>query len=149
MTPMQQMTASAARGRLALQRCVTCGTVQYPPRELCSACLADQLEWRTSDTEAGEVLASTVLHHSHETAFDAALPIRVGLVQLDPGPTVVCFLTKGCDAGTRVWITASIDAAGRAVLTAVPVPSPSVGRPERETTPAADPPRAAAATPSR
>jgi uncharacterized OB-fold protein len=123
MTPMQQMDASAARGKLALQRCVTCGTLQYPPRELCSACLADQLEWRTSDTEAGEVLASTVLHHSHDATFGAALPIRVGLVRLDPGPTVVCFLTEGCDAGTRIRITAGNDAAGRAVLTAAPVPS--------------------------
>jgi uncharacterized OB-fold protein len=95
------------------------GTI--PPRELCCVCLADQLEWRTTDSEHGEVLASTMLHHSHETAFRAALPIRVSLVRLDPGPTVVCFLAEGCDPGTRVRITASNDAAGRAVLTATPV----------------------------
>lgn len=123
MTPMQQMDAGAALGTLALQRCVTCGTVQYPPRELCSACLSDRLEWRTADTEAGEVLAATVLHHSHDAALRATLPIHVGLVRLDPGPTVVCFLTEGCDAGTRVGITAGSDAAGRAVLTAAPLSS--------------------------
>ena len=37
------------------------------------------------------------------------LPLRVGLVRLDAGPTVVCFLTEGCDAGTRVRITARND----------------------------------------
>jgi uncharacterized OB-fold protein len=122
MTPMQQMAESAARGKLALQRCTKCGSVQYPPRELCSSCLADQLEWRTTDAEGGEVLASAALHHSHEAAFRGDLPLRVGLVRLDAGPTFVCFLAAGCDAGTRVGITARNDASGRTVLTATPVP---------------------------
>jgi uncharacterized OB-fold protein len=122
MTPMQQMTESAARGKLAMQRCVECGTLQYPPRELCSTCLADHLEWRTTDAEGGEVLASSVLHHSHEAAFRGVLPLRVGLVRLNAGPIVICFLAAGCDAGTRVRITAGNDDAGRTVLTATPVP---------------------------
>jgi uncharacterized OB-fold protein len=122
MTPIQQMTESAARRKLALQRCIKCGTAQYPPRELCSSCLADQLEWRTTDAEGGEVLASAVLHHSHEAAFMGDLPLRVGLVQLDAGPIIVCFLAAGCDAGNRVRITARNDAAGRTVLTATPAP---------------------------
>ena len=87
-------------------------TVQYPPRELCGACLADTLEWRVTDDEPGEVLASTVLHHSHEPAFDAMLPMRVGLVRLDAGPTAVCFLTEACSAGTRVRVTAKLDYRG-------------------------------------
>lgn len=120
MTPMQRMVEHAATGRLALQRCADCGTVQYPPRELCVACLADRMEWRVTDAEDGEVLASTELHHSHEAAFRDALPLRVGLVRLDPGPTVVCFLADCCGAGTRVRVTARTDVAGRAVLTATP-----------------------------
>jgi uncharacterized OB-fold protein len=121
MTPMQQMAEGAARGKLALQRCIKCGTVQYPPRELCSTCLADQLEWRTTDAERGEVLATSVLHHSHEAAFRGDLPPCVGLVRLDAGPTAVCFLVAGCYSGMRVRITARSDAAGSAVLTATPV----------------------------
>jgi uncharacterized OB-fold protein len=120
MTPMQQMAEYAAQARLALQHCTACGTVQYPPRELCVACLADRLEWRVTDSEGGEVLANTMLHHSHEPTFRDALPLRVGLVRLDPGPTVVCFLTDGCDIGTRVRIAARNDAVGRAVLSAMP-----------------------------
>lgn len=146
---MQRMAESAARGKLALQRCVKCGAVQYPPRELCSTCLADQLELCTTDAEVGEVLASAELHHSHDAAFREVLPLRVGLVRLDAGPTVVSFLAAGCDAGTRVQITASNDTGSRAVLTAMPVPFLPLGQPERAATPAADPPRAAAATPSR
>jgi uncharacterized OB-fold protein len=139
MNAMQRMAEYASRNQLALQHCAACGTVQYPPRELCCTCLADQLQWRASDAEGGEVLATTLLHHSHEHAFRDTLPLRVGLVRLDPGPTVVCFLTAGCDAGTPVRVTARNDAAGRPVLTAMPSANP----------PVEDPPRAATATPSR
>ncbi len=103
---------------LALQHCRACGAVQYPPRELCAACLSDTLEWRVTDDGQGEVLAATVLHHSFEPASAAALPLRVGLVRLDAGPTVVCFLDEGCIAGMRDSITAKPDSAGPAVLSA-------------------------------
>jgi uncharacterized protein len=122
MTPMQQMAEQAAGGKLALQHCTACGTVQYPPRELCSVCLTDRLEWRVTDAEGGEVLAATALHRSHEAAFRNLLPLRVGLVRLDVGPSAVCFLPDDGGAGTRVRITARIDDGGHAVLTARPVP---------------------------
>jgi uncharacterized OB-fold protein len=118
MTPMQRMSGYAAVDKLALQRCIVCGATQYPPRELCAACLADELTWVVADFADGEVLAHTTLHHSHEAAFRSTLPLHVGLVRLDLGPTVVCFLGEGCEAGMRIQITAHLDAAGRAVLAA-------------------------------
>ena len=119
---MQQMAEQAADGKLALQHCTACGTVQYPPRELCFVCLTDRLEWRVTDAEGGDVLAATTLHRSHEAAFRNLLPLRVGLVRLDAGPTVVCFFPDDGDPGTRVRITARNDGSGHAVLTARPVP---------------------------
>jgi uncharacterized protein len=124
MTPMQRMAEYAASGQVALQRCVACRTVQYPPREFCVLCLADSLEWSVTGSEGGEVLADTTLHHSHEGAFREALPIRIGLVRLDLGPTVVCFLAEDCGAGMRVLITAFTDAAGRPVLSATLASNP-------------------------
>ncbi len=118
MIPIRGMIESATHGKLALQRCTACGTMQYPPRELCADCLADTLEWRVTDDALGEVLANTVLHHSHEPAFGAMLPMRVGLVRLDAGPTAVCFLADDCSAGMRVSVTARLDGEGRAVLSA-------------------------------
>ena len=126
---MQRMAEGAARGKMALQRCTGCGAVQYPPRELCVACLADGLEWHEADAAAGEVLASTELHHSHDAAFVDALPLRVGLVRLDQGPSVVCFLAEDCDAGVRVRVTAHNDAEGRPVMTAAPAISSAESRP--------------------
>jgi uncharacterized OB-fold protein len=106
---------------LALQRCTACGTVQYPPRELCVACLGDALEWWNSETQAGEVLATTTLFHSHAAAFHAQLPLQVGLVRLDVGPSAVCFLAEGCVVGGHVSVTSFVDTEGRTVLRAVPV----------------------------
>ena len=118
--PARDMAAQAGSGKLALQRCALCGRMQYPPREVCSTCLADQLEWHVSEAEDGEVLASTVLHHSHEPAFRNALPLCIGLVQFDCGVTAVCFLADGCIPRTRVRITVRADPEGRTVLTASP-----------------------------
>lgn len=122
MTPMQRMADHATAGHLALQRCIDCGTSQYPPREFCAACLSDRLEWRATEAETGEVLATTMVHHSHEAAGRDLLPLRVGLVHLDLGSSIVCFVTDHCDAGTRVRVTARVDAKGRAVLTATAMP---------------------------
>jgi len=121
MNPMQRMAAHARQSGVALQHCTACSHVQYPPRELCVACLADQLEWRIAPSEAGVLLATSLLHHSHADEFRDALPLRVGVVQLDAGPSVICFLDANCVVATRVRITARNDAEGRAVLSAAPV----------------------------
>lgn len=127
MTPMQEMARHAKSGRLALQRCTACGAVQYPPRELCASCLTDALEWRVSDGEPGEVLAVTRLHHSQEARFRPRLPLWVGLVRFDAGPTAVCFLAESCAAGTPVMVSAGTDDAGWAVMTARPVDAEGPG----------------------
>jgi uncharacterized OB-fold protein len=101
MTPAQEMARHAASGRVALQHCTACGAVQYPPRELCGACLADVLEWRHSNVELGEVLAMTLVHHTLDAKFRTRLPLSVGLVRFDTGPVALCFLAGGCEAGVR------------------------------------------------
>ncbi len=138
MNPMRQMAEAASQRKLAMQHCFACGAVQYPPRELCATCLSDTLDWHVRDSAEGQVLASAELQHSHESAFRDRLPLQIGLVLLDAGPTVVCFLTDCCSAGTRVSVTAYLDSEERAVLSARAV-----------ITPDANPPRAAAAAQSR
>ena len=121
MTPMAEMALRARKGELALQRCAACGAVQYPPRELCGSCLEDDLEWRISDREPGEVLAATTLHHSHDTQFRSRLPLSIGLVRLDAGPTLVCLLAEDCRTGARATVTAETDHVGRPILRATSV----------------------------
>jgi NAD(P)-dependent dehydrogenase (short-subunit alcohol dehydrogenase family)/uncharacterized OB-fold protein len=113
------LTAAAALGRFELQQCRDCGTVQYPPREACQKCLSVRLDWKPQSTE-GELLSSTVLHHSNDLFFRERLPWRLGLVKLDCGPTVVAHLHEGvAQAPSRIVIAAKLDRAGQAVLVAL------------------------------
>ena len=114
------LTAAAARGRLALQVCLDCGAVQYPPQDACRACLSHRLVWRTQDGR-GELLTETVLRNAQELYFRERLPWRVGIVRLDAGANAVAYIHAGVSAAPcRVRVEAALDRAGQAALVAVP-----------------------------
>jgi NAD(P)-dependent dehydrogenase (short-subunit alcohol dehydrogenase family)/uncharacterized OB-fold protein len=145
------LTAAAAEGRLALQVCADCSTLQYPPREACHRCLSARLRWHPQDG-AGTLLSETTLAHSNDLFFRERLPWRLGLVALDAGATLMVHLHgdvappgetaentraslpsavggTGQRPGpgsplTRVRVTARLDRAGQAVL---------IGLPDKET----------------
>ena len=114
------MTAAAAEGRFELQVCQQCQAVQYPPREACHRCLSPKLKWR-AQSGAGQLLADTRLHHSNDLFFRERLPWRLGLVQLDAGPSVIVHLHDEIAAPPqRVRVGARLDRAGQAVLIGFP-----------------------------
>ena len=114
------LTVAAAEGRFELQVCQDCGTVQYPPREACCSCVSPRLQWRPQ-SGAGQLLASTTLHHSNDLFFRERLPWRLGLVQLDAGPTLMVHLHGDVsDTPGRVVVGARLDRAGRAVVIGFP-----------------------------
>ncbi len=94
---------------IRLQRCEDCGAAQYPPREVCAACLSDRLAWRSADSLPGRVLAYTQLHHSNEPRFRPRLPLTVGLVQFEAGPVAVCFLAAAAAPGDTVQVRTGAD----------------------------------------
>ncbi|HEY6926286.1 MAG TPA: SDR family NAD(P)-dependent oxidoreductase [Steroidobacteraceae bacterium] len=110
------LTAAAAMGRFELQVCRSCGAVQYPPREACHRCLCCVLDWRLQPAGA-ELLSETTLFHSHDEFFRTRLPIRLGLVRLDSGPSAVVFLDDAVAAPPRrVRLDVRLDRAGQGVL---------------------------------
>jgi NAD(P)-dependent dehydrogenase (short-subunit alcohol dehydrogenase family)/uncharacterized OB-fold protein len=114
------MTAAAAEGRFELQVCRDCGAVQYPPRDACHRCLSPRLQWRAQSGE-GTLLGHTTLHHSNDLFFRERLPWRLGLVQLDAGPSVLVHLHGEVgDAPAPVRVGARLDRAGQAVLIGFP-----------------------------
>ncbi|MBL8312952.1 MAG: SDR family NAD(P)-dependent oxidoreductase [Rubrivivax sp.] len=114
------LTAAAAMGRFELQVCSDCGALQYPPREACHRCASARLMWRAQGGK-GRLLGVTTLHHSNDLFFRERLPWRLGLVQLDAGPTVMAHLHGDVSRdAARVTIGARLDRAGQAVLIAFP-----------------------------
>lgn len=113
------LSAAAAEGRFALQVCEECGAVQYPPRDACRACLSTELVWR-DQPPFGTLLAETTVRTSTKLYFRDRTPWRMGSVQLDAGPVVLCHLHGDCQRGGKVTILNRLDAAGQGVLLAVP-----------------------------
>ena len=114
------LTAAAAIGRFELQICADCGSVQYPPREACRSCLSPALEWKPESGKA-RLLSETVLHHSNDLFFRERLPWRLGLAQLDSGPTVMVHLLDDvAPAPARLIVGVRLDRSGQAVLLGFP-----------------------------
>jgi short-subunit dehydrogenase/uncharacterized OB-fold protein len=113
------LAAAAAEGRFALQVCSECGTVQYPPRDVCGTCLGDRLPWREVPP-GGEVVAVTTTQIAAELYFRERAPWRSGLVALDCGPRIVAHLHGACGTGSRVRLDLKLDHAGRGAVFAMP-----------------------------
>ncbi len=113
------LTAAAAAGRFDLQVCLECSAVQYPPREVCHACLSDQLNWQAVDP-TGQLLVTTTLHHSNDLYFRERLPWRIGTVKMAAGPSVVAHVHGDCRDGDNVRLALKLDRSGQAVILALP-----------------------------
>lgn len=114
---------------LALQHCPDCGTIQYPPREVCRACLGGVLQWQETDGK-GQLMAAIELHHSLWEFFKRRMqerPWPIANVRLDCGVTVIAHLdpesfdhrVTDLASGTAVSVFSHTDCANHAVLIAV------------------------------
>lgn len=73
-------------GKLSLQECAACGTVQHPPEEVCHACLG--MEFKARETSGtGTIYSFVVAHHPVAPSLKDAVPFAVVLVSLDDVPS--------------------------------------------------------------
>ncbi len=77
--------AAAREERLVVQRCAGCGALRFPPREICSACLATEATWQPVSGR-GEIFSYNVMHQVYHAGFAAAVPYAVVVVRLEEGP---------------------------------------------------------------
>ena len=82
---LEPFFAAAKEGRLVVQRCVSCGTLRFPPRSLCSSCLSTEREW-TAVSGRGEVFSFFWMHQVYHPAFADEVPYAVAVVRLEEGP---------------------------------------------------------------
>ncbi len=74
-------------GRLELQACARCATVQFPPEDACRSCGSFELGMRAS-AGRGRVESVAVVHHAVHPLLRAHVPYAVALVALDDAPHV-------------------------------------------------------------
>jgi NAD(P)-dependent dehydrogenase (short-subunit alcohol dehydrogenase family)/uncharacterized OB-fold protein len=113
------LTAAAAEGRFALQTCADCGTIFYPPRDACPACLSPRLPYRDVDAR-GTLVAETTVRVSSDPYFRERTPWRIGTVKLDAGPVLVAHLHGDTKEGARVRLELKLDKSGAPVVLAFP-----------------------------
>ncbi|HNR76461.1 MAG TPA: zinc ribbon domain-containing protein [Parvularculaceae bacterium] len=117
---MREFSRRADGGGFQLQKCATCGAVQWPPRDVCGECWTDALQW-AAVSSTGVVLATITLRASMEEFFRARLPWRIGTIRLDAGPIVYAHLGGAVAEGDAVRLEARLDFRGRGVFIAQPL----------------------------
>jgi len=80
--------AAARERRLVVQRCAGCGALRFPPREICSGCLATAATW-VPVSGRGEVFSYNVMHQVYHPGFASEVPYAVVVVKLTEGPKMV------------------------------------------------------------
>lgn len=88
----QHFWDGTAAGELRLQRCRVCGHVYFPPRPLCPACSAREVEVFAASGRG--TLLSYVINHRPHPSFDS--PYAIAVVALEEGPTMLSNIV-GCD----------------------------------------------------
>ncbi len=89
--------AGCARHELLIQRCLACGTHQFYPRLLCTACSARTLKWVRA-AGRGVIKSFTIVRRAVSDAYAPDVPYVVALIVLEEGPTMMSNVV-GCDVG--------------------------------------------------
>jgi uncharacterized OB-fold protein len=93
--------AAAARGELAVTRCLACDRYVWYPEPQCAAC-GGPLEW-VAVSGRGTLFSWTVVQRPFLPAFEAMVPFVTALVALDEDPAVrIVSYVVDIDAGALV-----------------------------------------------
>jgi uncharacterized OB-fold protein len=87
-TPENESFFTGGRdGRLRIQRCAHCATVQHPPSEVCRACPSMEFHY-VAAAPNGTVVSYTIVHHPVHPSLRPVVPYNVVVVSLNEYPDV-------------------------------------------------------------
>lgn len=72
------------RHELLVQHCGKCGTHQFYPRNFCTSCGSNSLDW-VSATGKGKVLSWTIVRRAVSAAYADEVPYVIALIELQEG----------------------------------------------------------------
>jgi uncharacterized protein len=85
---------AAAKGRLVIQRCASCGALRWPPLVGCPECRGRDTTWDEVDPQ-GTIWSFVVYHRAFAAELRNEIPYTVAMVELDDGPYLVGRLVDG------------------------------------------------------
>jgi uncharacterized protein len=83
-TRTAQFWEAAAEGRLLIQACEDCNTLQFYPRGHCVRCLGPKVGWREASGRA-TLHTYSVVHRAESEEFAADVPYVFAIVDLEEG----------------------------------------------------------------
>lgn len=121
---MAPFFAAAREGRLVVQRCTGCGTLWFPARPRCSACLGKEATW-VPVSGRGEIFSFVVMHQAAHPAFAARVPYPVVVVQLAEGVRMLSGVTGIAPEDLRIGMPVEVAFERRSDEVSVPVFRPA------------------------
>jgi hypothetical protein len=79
---------AARRHQLVVQRCRGCGALRFPARDICSRCLAREVEWAPVSGR-GTIFSYAIMHQVYHPGFADEVPYAVVQVELEEGPRML------------------------------------------------------------
>ena len=67
-----------------VQKCDGCGTLRFPPHEICTSCLGTRAKW-VPVSGRGEVYSFNIMHQVYHPGFASEVPYAVVVVKLKEG----------------------------------------------------------------
>jgi uncharacterized protein len=98
---------AAKERRLVVQRCATCGYYNHPPRNLCDACLSQELRFEPV-TGRGRIHTFTVMHQRDVPGFESEAPFIDIVVELEEQPMLLMVSNLTISEHDRVRIGALV-----------------------------------------
>ena len=95
------------RYRLVGNRCLTCGTVYFPPRTLCPKCRRKGKLEKYQLKGEGKIHSYTIIH-APPAGFEKRVPYCIAIIELDEGPRITGEVVGDfslIDIGVRVRAT--------------------------------------------
>ncbi|MGB0621559.1 MAG: Zn-ribbon domain-containing OB-fold protein [Myxococcota bacterium] len=80
-----------AEGRLAIQRCTSCGLLRHYPQLRCPSCHSPDSDW-ADVSGRGRVHSYTVAHRAFHPAWKDHVPYVIATIELEEGVRLVCDL---------------------------------------------------------
>jgi len=109
---MIEFTAKAfngyvSQGRLMGNRCKACGSLQIPPRQICTHCGSQRIDWY--EFSGRGTLEAMTLNRAPSSCFRGRSPYIVGIIRLDEGPAISGLMDgdklESLEVGAKVTFT--------------------------------------------
>ncbi|MCX6422544.1 MAG: OB-fold domain-containing protein [Actinobacteria bacterium] len=81
--PAEDLWKAWADGRLCIQNCTKCGSLQHPPGPVCACCHATTLGL-IDIAPTGKIVAWSTVHRAPSATFADEVPYTIAIIAIDP-----------------------------------------------------------------